>query len=43
MHFFNDLTPERGWDWIRTLEVYCCALFLLFVAGDVLCVYRSWA
>ena len=20
MHFFNDLTPERGWDWIRKLE-----------------------
>jgi hypothetical protein len=34
MHFFNDLTPERGWDWIsmraRSMRQILLPLLLLF-------------
>ena len=36
MHFFNDLTPERGWDWIRGWE--CVVRLALIILISILSV-----
>ena len=36
MHFFNDLTPERGWGWIRGLE--CVVRLALIILISILSV-----